>query len=92
MNYPPHDGGYHSYPQQQSRGANDSYYGASSEKYPQTGHPGAAPGPEGERGMGTKILGAAGGGFLGHKIGGGMLGTAGGALAGAAGMGMASKM
>lgn len=92
MNYP-HDGGYQSYPQQQSqKGASDSYYGASNEKYPHTGHPGAPPGPEGERGMGSKILGATGGGFLGHKIGGGMLGTAGGALAGAAGMSMASKM
>ena len=48
-------------------------------------------GPEGERGLGSTILGAAGGGFVGHKLGGGMLGTAGGALAGAVGMNAATK-
>jgi hypothetical protein len=37
------------------------------------------------------MLGAAGGGFVGHKLGGGLLGTAGGALVGAAGMNLANK-
>lgn len=50
------------------------------------------PGQEGERGLGSTVLGATGGGFLSHKLGAGMLGTAGGALAGAAGMNMANKL
>lgn len=57
--------------------------------------PGQSPvpaGPEGERGLGSSLLGATGGGMLGNKLGAGMLGTAGGALVGAAGMNMANKM
>lgn len=50
------------------------------------------PAPQGgEKGLGTSAVGAASGGFLGHKLGGRILGTAGGALAGAAGLNMANK-
>lgn len=98
MGYP-HDRSQRNSPyphQRQPQGANTSYYGPANEKYPQEGQstvpPGVAPGPDGERGLGSKILGGAGGGYLGHKFGGGMLGAAGGALAGAAGMGLASKL
>ncbi|KAF5861382.1 hypothetical protein ETB97_000345 [Aspergillus alliaceus] len=94
MNLPP-DGGHSPYPPQQQshQGESASYYGASS----QSGHapqPGQAPGPggkEGEKGLGSSVLGAAGGGLVGHKLGGGLLGTAGGALVGAAGMNLVNK-
>lgn len=49
-------------------------------------------GPGGEKGLGSSVLGAAGGGLLGNKLGAGMMGTAGGALAGAAGMSAVHKM
>ena len=38
-----------------------------------------------ERGIGATIVGASGGGFLGHELGGGVLGTIGGMIAGAVG-------
>jgi uncharacterized protein YcfJ len=38
-------------------------------------------GPEGERGFGKAVLGAAGGGLLGHQFGHGGLGAIGGAIA-----------
>ncbi|KAL8722321.1 MAG: hypothetical protein Q9225_001169 [Loekoesia sp. 1 TL-2023] len=43
------------------------------------------------RDLGSALLGAAGGGFLGHKYGGGALGTLGGAVAGAVGANFAEK-
>ncbi|KAE8372185.1 hypothetical protein BDV26DRAFT_274639 [Aspergillus bertholletiae] len=80
----PQEGRHSPYPPQQQfhQGESASYYDASS----QVGYPGQAPGPagqEGEKGLGSSILGAAGGGIVGHKLGGGFLGTAGGALIGA---------
>lgn len=93
MNYP--DDREHSpYPPQQpyqQPGANSSYYGvgAHQEKPGQSPAPG---GPEGEKGLGSTVIGATGGGILGHKLGHGVLGTAGGALAGAAGMNIVNKM
>lgn len=48
-----------------------------------TGGPGGA--GEGERGLGATLIGAAGGGFLGHEVGGGALATIGGMIAGAVG-------
>lgn len=91
---PPQDGGHSPYPQQQyQQGASASYYGASSQSG-YASHPGQAPGlagQEGERGLGSTILGATGGGFVGHKLGGGVLGTAGGALVGAVGANLANK-
>jgi hypothetical protein len=46
--------------------------------------PGGQPlpdGPDGERGLGKMMLGAAGGGMLGHQVGHGGLGAIGGAIA-----------
>ncbi|KAL8752551.1 MAG: hypothetical protein Q9184_005688 [Pyrenodesmia sp. 2 TL-2023] len=43
------------------------------------------------RDLGSSLLGAAGGGFLGHKYGGGTLGALGGAVAGAIGANLAGK-
>jgi hypothetical protein len=48
-------------------------------------------GQEGERGLGSTLLGGAAGGFMGKKLGGGILGTAGGAVLGAVGMNMATN-
>lgn len=81
-------------PQQQHyQGESVSFYGAQpGGPPPQQGHSPVPGKPEGEKGLGSSLLGAAGGGLVGHKIGGGLLGTAGGALAGAAGMGLASKL
>ncbi|MCJ1223703.1 hypothetical protein MMC12_000346 [Toensbergia leucococca] len=44
-----------------------------------------------ERGLGASLVGAAGGGFLGHEVGGGALGTIGGMIAGAVSANMAEK-
>jgi hypothetical protein len=50
------------------------------------GQPGAPGGPaEGDRGLGSTLIGGAGGAFLGNKMGGGTLGTLGGLVAGAIG-------
>lgn len=46
--------------------------------------------PEGERGLGSTIIGGAAGGYAGHKLGNGKLATAGGAVLGAVGANMAS--
>jgi len=40
---------------------------------------------DGERGLGSTLIGSAGGAFVGHKLGGGPLGTIGGLVAGAIG-------
>lgn len=40
---------------------------------------------EGDRGLGSTLIGGAGGAFLGNKLGGGALGTIGGLVAGAIG-------
>lgn len=57
---------------------------------PQPGYPTGPGGPEGDKGLGSTLLGGAAGGFAGHKLGGGFLGTAGGAVLGAVGMNMAT--
>ena len=91
---PPQDGGHSPYPQQQyHQGESASYYGGSSQS-DYASQLGQAPGPagqEGEKGLGSSIVGATGGGIVGHKLGGGLLGTAGGALVGAIGANMANK-
>ena len=57
----------------------------------QYGQPGAPGGPaDGERGLGSTLIGGAGGAFLGNKMGGGALGTIGGLIAGAVGANMLS--
>lgn len=88
--YPPpaqHQQGYHDpnqqygAPQQQHGYGEQQGYGAQ-----QHGQPGAPGGPaEGDRGLGSTLIGGAGGAFLGNKLGGGALGTIGGLVAGAIG-------
>ncbi|KAJ6031005.1 hypothetical protein N7540_001737 [Penicillium herquei] len=91
--YPPQQSGpQQSGPQQpyQSRGESASYYQTGA---PPQQQPGYAPGPggaEGDRGLGSTLVGGAAGGFAGHQMGGGFLGTAGGAILGAVGMNMAT--
>ncbi|KAJ5574114.1 uncharacterized protein N7459_008541 [Penicillium hispanicum] len=51
---------------------------------------GAAPGAEGEKGLGSTIVGGAAGGIVSHQMGAGKLGTAGGATLGAVAMNMAT--
>lgn len=46
-------------------------------------------GPEGEKGLGSTVVGGAAGGYMGHKMGGGW-GTAAGVALGAVGMNMVS--
>lgn len=103
---PPQHGGYpqdHNYgqdrghspypPQQQSHGGESaSYYGgaAPSGHAPQYGQE-PMPGAEGERGLGSTLIGGAAGALLGNKLGHGKMATAGGALAGAVGLNMANK-
>lgn len=92
---PPQDRGHSPYPPQQGHeqyqqgGASASYYGAGAPQHQQGYAPGPG-GPEGDRGLGSTLLGGAAGGFAGHKMGGGFLGTAGGAVLGAVGMNMAT--
>ena len=57
----------------------------------QPGQHGVPAGAEGEKGLGSTLLGGTAGGFLGSKMGGGLMNTAGGALAGAVGMNVANK-
>lgn len=80
--YPPHHQPYHP-------GESASYYGSAPAPHQQGYHHGPG-GPEGEKGLGSTVLGGAAGGYAGHKMGGGMMGTAGGAVLGAVGMNMAS--
>ncbi|KAJ5576054.1 hypothetical protein N7535_002980 [Penicillium sp. DV-2018c] len=75
-------------PEKKQGGESSSYYGTAPQPY-QQGPPGAV-GPEGERGLGSTLLGGAAGGFVGNKMGHGFLGTAGGAVLGAVGANMAS--
>ncbi|KAJ5725013.1 uncharacterized protein N7483_006370 [Penicillium malachiteum] len=87
--YPPQQNG----PQQQPyqpRGENASYYQTNA---PPQQQPGYAPGPgcaEGDKGLGSTLVGGAAGGYAGHQMAGGFLGTAGGAILGAVGMNMAT--
>lgn len=76
----PHD---HAQSQYQQQGANASYYNG--EPYP--GQNDNA--PDGEKGLGSTVVGGAAGGYMGHKMGGGW-GTAAGAALGAVGMNMVS--
>ncbi|KAJ5263591.1 hypothetical protein N7478_011196 [Penicillium angulare] len=65
-----------------SLGENASYYG---EKPPPYGPDDVGlVGPDGERGLGSTLMGGAAGGYVGHQMGGGMA-TAGGAVLGALG-------
>ena len=88
---PPQDRGHSPYPPQQHQGGGESssYYGGAPPQH-QQGPPGA-PGQEGDRGLGSTLLGGAAGGFMGNKMSHGLLGTAGGAVLGAVGMNMATN-
>lgn len=89
---PTQDRGHSPYPPQQQYqqgGESASYYGATPPAHQQGYAPGPG-GPEGEKGLGSTLLGGAAGGFAGHKLGGGFMGTAGGAVLGAVGMNMAT--
>jgi hypothetical protein len=91
--YPPpqqHLQGYqdpHQQQQQHGYGDQQQGYGAPQPAYGQQhGQPGAPGGPaEGDRGLGSTLIGGASGAFLGNKLGGGALGTIGGLVAGAIG-------
>lgn len=63
-------------------------YGAQPQGYGDQTH--GQPGAEGDRGLGSTLVGGAGGAFVGNKLGGGTLGTLGGALLGAVGANMIS--
>ncbi|KAJ5673712.1 hypothetical protein N7507_002839 [Penicillium longicatenatum] len=76
--------------QYQSNGESASYYGGDMQHQHPPGYAAGPGGPEGDRGLGSTLLGGAAGGFAGHKMGGGFLGTAGGAVLGAVGMNMAT--
>lgn len=98
MNYA-HDRGHSPYPPQQHQysqphgGENSSYYGGHQGGHaPHQGHTPVPAGAEGERGLGSTLLGGTAGGFLGHKMAGGALGTVGGAVVGAVGANAANKM
>ncbi|PZC90796.1 DUF4175 domain containing protein [Pyrenophora tritici-repentis] len=77
--------GYHDPNQQhgahQQQGYQDQQQGYGA---PQYGQPGAPGGPaDGDRGLGSTLIGGAGGAFVGNKLGGGAMGAVGGALLGA---------
>ncbi|KAJ5614865.1 hypothetical protein N7528_008519 [Penicillium herquei] len=104
--YPPQyntqPGGYpnapnYGYPQQnaprqsyQPHGESASYYQTGAPPQQQPGYAPGPGGPEGEKGLGSTLVGGAAGGFAGHQMGGGFLGTAGGAILGAVGMNLAT--
>jgi hypothetical protein len=73
-------------PQQQGYGQPQGY-GGQQHGQPGYGDHAGAPGgaAEGDRGLGSTLIGGAGGAFLGNKLGGGALGTIGGLIAGAVG-------
>lgn len=74
--------------QQQGYGQQGGY---GDQQHGQPGQPGEPGGPvEGDRGLGSTLIGGAGGAFLGNKMGGGTLGTLGGLVAGAIGANMLS--
>jgi predicted lipid-binding transport protein (Tim44 family) len=87
---PSQERGHSPYPPQQHQqgGQNASYYGEAPPQ--QQGYASGPGGPEGERGLGSTLLGGAAGGFAGHKMGGGFMGSAGGAILGAVGANIAS--
>ena len=77
------------YGQQQQHGYGDQQHQQG--QYGQPGVPGGPSGPaDGERGLGSTLIGGAGGAFLGNQLGGGALGTIGGLIAGAVGANMLS--
>ncbi|KAF2747817.1 TPR-like protein [Sporormia fimetaria CBS 119925] len=79
--YPPAQQSYGAPPPQ---GYGDQGYQQQYNQHGDHGVPGAPGGPaEGERGLGSTLVGSAGGAFLGSKLGGGTLGTVGGMVAGA---------
>lgn len=71
----------------QQYGENASYYYDAVPSRENGDAPGVE-GPEGEKGLGSTVIGGATGGFAAHKMGGGKLATAGGAVLGAVGMKM----
>lgn len=79
--------GHSPYPPEHQYGAPPAPGAGYGEQQPgQYGQPGAPGEPaDGERGLGSTLLGGAGGAFVGHKLGGGPLGTIGGLVAGAIG-------
>ncbi|PWY82121.1 hypothetical protein BO70DRAFT_429190 [Aspergillus heteromorphus CBS 117.55] len=89
----PQERGQSPYPPQQSYervGENASYYG---EPLPQQEYAPGQNGPteDGEKGLGSTVIGGAAGGYAAHHAGSGALGTAGGAVLGAVGMNMATS-
>lgn len=74
----------------QAVGENASYY---DESQPQYYHNNPATGERnGERGLGSTVLGGLVGGYVANPMGAGAMGTAGGAMLGATGMNMATNM
>ncbi|KAJ5557296.1 hypothetical protein N7494_001211 [Penicillium frequentans] len=88
----PHQEHYQYSPAGKCSGENASYYTAVPQDQANGVNTGPSVGPEGEgeRGLGSTLLGGAAGGYAGHKMQGGFLGTAGGAVLGAVGMNMVS--
>ncbi|KAF3395374.1 hypothetical protein DPV78_009329 [Talaromyces pinophilus] len=81
---------YHPQYQYQAVGENASYY---NEARPQYYHNNPASGEQnGERGLGSTVLGGLAGGYVANQMGAGPMGTAGGAILGATGMHMATNM
>ena len=76
----------------QQGGANASYYNEAppSQQQQQQSYAPGPNGPEGEKGLGSTLIGGAAGGIMGHKMGGGKLATAGGAALGAVAMNLAT--
>lgn len=81
---------YHPQYQYQGVGENASYYNEAPSQYyhnnPATGE------QNGERGLGSTVLGGLAGGYVANQMGAGSMGTAGGAILGATGMNMATNM
>lgn len=70
-------------PQNQNPGENASYYSGAPLNEP-------GEGPDGEKGLGSTVVGGAAGGYAAHQMGGGKTGTVAGAALGAVGMNMAT--
>ncbi|KAJ5617902.1 hypothetical protein N7537_003016 [Penicillium hordei] len=77
------------YEPQQQRGENASYYDYDG-PCQQAKAPHGFEGSDGEKGLGSTVVGSAAGGYAAHHMGGGKLATAGGALLGAVGMNVAT--
>lgn len=71
--------------QHQAPGENASYYSGASMTEPGTEE------PNGEKGLGSTVVGGAAGGYAAHQMGGGKMGKVAGAALGAVGMNMATN-